>query len=299
MAQAAYSRTTGRDTTNTNDNIYRVANAERMLLALTANASGYDGIITIGTSFQTPAVTAPSIATGGVTSAATGAAGVSPNAWISIYGSNLAANIRSLTETDIVNGTMPVKLDEVSVQINNKAAYMQYVSPTQINVLAPNDESTGSVAVTVTNSAGTSNAATTILQSILPGLFTVSNYVCAFRPSDKTIINGTGVSGGSYASAAAAKPGDILELYGTGFGLTDPEIPAGALFVGGYPTVNPVTVLIGGISTNVLWAGLVSAGLNQINITVPAGLPDGDHAVVVAVGGVNSTGTAFLKVSST
>jgi uncharacterized protein (TIGR03437 family) len=39
--------------------------------------------------------------------------------------------------SDLVNNTLPTSLGGVSVQINGKAAFLQYVSATQINVLAP------------------------------------------------------------------------------------------------------------------------------------------------------------------
>ena len=69
---------------------------------------------------------------------------------------------RALATTDLVSNTLPTTLGGVSVKINNKSAYVQYVSATQLNVLAPADTSAGSVAVTVTNTVGTSNTVSTI-----------------------------------------------------------------------------------------------------------------------------------------
>ena len=50
----------------------------------------------------------------------------------------------------IVNGKLPEALDGVSVSINSRPASVYYVSPTPINVLAPEALADGSVAVTVT-----------------------------------------------------------------------------------------------------------------------------------------------------
>src|SRR5207302_1388098 len=73
---------------------------------------------------------------------------------------------------------------------------------------------------------------------------------------------------------------------------------AGAVFTGAYVTTNTVTVTIGGVVATVLWAGLVGAGLYQINIRVPASVADGDQAVVAMVGGLSSQSGALLKVAA-
>lgn len=144
------------------------------------------------------------------------------------------------------------------------------------------------MAVTVTNSAGTSAAANVTMLQVQPGLFTSSNYIQAVRSSDNALVNAT----------AAAKPGDTLELYGTGFGPTSPTASDGVVFSGAYPTTNAVTVTVGGIQANVLWAGLVAAGLYQINVTIPTGLADGDYAVVASIAGLNSQSNALVKIAS-
>jgi uncharacterized protein (TIGR03437 family) len=201
-----------------------------------------------------------------------------------------------LATSDLVNGIIPTSLAGVSVQINNKPAFVQYVSPTQINVLAPADASRGGVAVSVTNSAGTSTSATTML-SVLPGLAALSNYVRAVR-SDGAVVNGTGNAETGYKTSAAIGPGDSLSLYGTGFGATPASLTDGLVFTGAYPTTEKITVTIGGMPADVSWAGLVAPGLYQINVTVPAALADGDQAVVASVAGSTSQSGAMLKVAA-
>ena len=87
---------------------------------------------------------APATPSGGIANAASGAAGVASGAWTSIYGSNLAAATRTLASTDIVNNQLPTTLGGVGVQIDGKAAYPYFVSPSQINVLAPAGAASGS-----------------------------------------------------------------------------------------------------------------------------------------------------------
>jgi uncharacterized protein (TIGR03437 family) len=298
LAQSPYTRTTGRDTLNSTDMVYEGAsNASRMLMAVTPSGAGYTGAITLGVTLQTPAATAPTITAGGVGNAASGIAGVTPGAWISIFGTNLAAATRTLSGSDIVSNTLPSTLGGVSVQIDGKAAYPYYVSPTQINVLSPADSNSGSVQVTVSNAAGSSSAVITNLQAILPGLFALSNYVRAVRPSDGAIINGTGAAESGYTVVAAAKADDILELFGTGFGPTTPSADPSQVFTSAYPTTNPVTVTIGGVLANVGFAGLVGPALYQINITVPAGLASGDQPIAATVAGYSTQSTALLKIA--
>src|SRR5262249_15602489 len=161
-----------------------------------------------------------------------------------------------LTSDDLVNGSMPTSLGGVSVNINNKPAFVYYVSSTQINVLAPADTATGAVSVTVTNSSGTSQAASATPLPFAPAFFASSGSVAAVRP-DGTVIDG---------STVAARAGEVLELFGTGFGPTTPEVAAGLVFQGSAPVTNLPSVTIGGAQAQVSYAGLVGTGLYQLNV---------------------------------
>jgi uncharacterized protein (TIGR03437 family) len=127
------------------------------------------------------------------------------------------------------------------------------------------------------------------LRPVLPGLFTVSNYVQAVRAADGAVLG----------ASTPTKPGDVIELYGTGFGPTTTAVDPGLVFSGAYPASNAVTMTIGGIAANVSFAGLVGPGLYQINVTVPPGLPNGDNAVAASVAGLNTQAGALLKVQNT
>lgn len=297
LAATGYSRTSSRDTTNATDSIYRVANNTRMMATASGDATaGITAAITMGATFQGGASSAPAVANGGVANAVSGAAGITPGAWISIYGSSLAAATRVVGSSDLVNNTLPTTLGGVSVQINGKPGYLQFVSASQINVLAPTDANRGSVSVTVTNSGGTSTTSSNLV-NVLPGLSTLSNYVRAVR-SDGKIINGTGNAETGYQTQAAVGPGDTLSLYGTGFGAVASAPADGLVFTGAYATSNSVTVTIGGQTAQVTYAGLVGPGLYQINVVIPQGLADGDHAVVASVSGASTQSGALVKVAA-
>ncbi len=100
----------------------------------------------------------------------------------------------------------------------------------------------------------------------------------------------------SGVSASPARPGEIVLLYATGFGPTTPDLPSGQVITAPAPLANPVTVWIGGRLAEVQWAGISAPGLWQLNVTVPVGLPDGDHAVVAEVGGVRTQGEVSITV---
>ena len=294
LTQPGYARTSARDTTNARDMVFNVANNSRMLATVTGgdSTSGYAARIVMGAVFQvstTASGNRPAIAAGGVANAVSGVAGISAGSWVSIYGSNFNTTNTALSSADLKDNTLPTSLGGVTVRINGKPAFLQFVGPTQINVLAPSDAATGSVSVTVANSAGTSDAATATLFAFLPGLSVLSGYVRAVRYPDGAVINGTGAAETGYTVSDSVGQGDVIALFGTGFGPTASGTPsAGAVFTGAYATTNAVTVTIGGVSTEVLWAGLVGPGLYQINVRVPASLADGDHAVVASVGGASS-----------
>ncbi len=287
FTQAPYNSRGQRNTRNSNDMVLTgVTNGSRLMLNLTQTDQGYAASAVLGVSLKTATVSQPVIAANGVVSAAGYQAGVAPGSWVAIFGQNLAASTRQFASSDLVDGNLPATLGGVSVQIDSKPAFMYYVSPTLLNVQAPADSNTGSVQVTATNASGTSDPITVTLQSILPAFFNSQNYVAAVR------IDGTLIT-----STVAAKPGDVLELFGTGFGPTDPSVTPGNAFSGSAPHSNPVTVTIGGVAANVSYAGLVSAGLTQINLTIPD-LPNGDHEVIAQVAGFRTLSGVLLKIQS-
>jgi hypothetical protein len=94
----------------------------------------------------------------------------------------------------------------------------------------------------------------------------------------------------------AAQAGDIVELFGVGFGPTTPTVPAGRPFVGAAPTKDPVSLYINNVVVQPAFVGLSSAGLYQINLTVPAGLGEGDVPIRLIVGGLQTQPFALFSL---
>jgi uncharacterized protein (TIGR03437 family) len=108
------------------------------------------------------------------------------------------------------------------------------------------------------------------------------------------ILGPTGMSLGY--KTVAAKAGDTLEVFGVGFGPTNPPVPAGQAFAGAAQTTNAVRVTVHGTSVTPAFAGLTSAGLYQINLTIPQGLGTGDQPLLATVAGSQTQPTVVLSL---
>jgi uncharacterized protein (TIGR03437 family) len=271
------------------------------------------GLITTPGAFQTTASSSPCCyhgfvvriaATPPVITAVTDDAGyqqgISPGAWIAIFGTNLAYTTRLWRDSEILGGKLPTLLDGVSVTIDGKLAAVNYISPLQLNVQVPDDTATGPVPVAVTTSQGTATFTTT-MQTFSPGLFMYqaanARYVAA-QHADYSIVGPPGLYPGA---SSPAKPGEVIILYTTGFGPTSPPTPSGQVVTSAAPVVNlnlsPISVTIGSQPAQVQWAGISTlAGVWQLNVQVPPGAATGDAAIVAQIGGKSTQGGAFVTV---
>ena len=94
-----------------------------------------------------------------------------------------------------------------------------------------------------------------------------------------------------------AAPGEEIVLYGFGFG--DP--PYGGGLVAGSSTQSGTlpfspAIQIGGQAAQVVFAGIISPGLSQFNVVVPATAANGDNAVTAIYDGVAISTAGFVPV---
>jgi uncharacterized protein (TIGR03437 family) len=213
--------------------------------------------------------------------------------WVSIFGANLSATSAGWGASDFTSGKLPASLDGVSVTINGIPAYAEYISGTQINVLAPDDPTTGAVQVQVTTAGQTSNSFTAQKQQFAPAFFTFDNgkYVAA-QHANYSLLGAPSV----IAGATPAQPGETILMYGTGFGPATPAVPTASLVTTPEPLANTVTIAIGGVQAVVEFAGLVESGLYQLNVTVPSSLSSGDATVLATIGGVSTQSGVSITV---
>jgi uncharacterized protein (TIGR03437 family) len=239
---------------------------------------------------------------------------LSSNAMISIFGLGFEVSGRTRTAGfgDFINGGFPPALGCVSVQVtgpgipNPVLIPIAYVQPDQINAQLPVFTGTGPIMMTVIINPGKPNelrsdlATLNALQQFAPAFFVfgTSKSIAAQIAGTATIVaNPSVVTGGR-----PAHPGEIVTLYGTGFGDTSPSVGTGQLASGAASLNNSITVTIGGVtlsSGDVLYAGLSPgsiSGLYQFNVRVPASVSDGDVPVSISIGGFQTQAGTTIPV---
>jgi uncharacterized protein (TIGR03437 family) len=233
-----------------------------------------------------------------VANAIGGSTTIAPNTWIAIKGTNLAPTadaqkVRIWTAADFVNSQMPTQLDGVSVTVNTKAAYVWYVSPSQVNVLTPPDAIQGQVNVVVTNNGVSSASYAVQAQALSPSFFVFDGSHVVGVHLDGTDIGPTALYLGL---TTPAKPGETIVLFANGFGMTSTPVVGGAESQFGNLSPTPV-IMIGGFQANVRFAGLNFApGEFQFNVDVPANVPDGDLLITATYNGAATPAGTVITV---
>jgi uncharacterized protein (TIGR03437 family) len=241
------------------------------------------GTLPVRLEVQNTASTAgPRIASGGVVNAASFQPGISPGAWMSVFGANLGSRTRTWVAADFAGKRMPTSLDGVQVFVEGQPAAIHFVSPGQINFQATSTVRAGWVRVEVRSPFGVDSAYVYASREN-PGFFQFDGVgnLAAIHPDGVPVgVSAQGASG----AKRPARPGSTISIYGTGFGPTSPSVPSGETFSGSAPLVsrNALKVTIGGIDARIDYAGLTAAGLNQINVLVPT-LPAGTYDVVATI----------------
>jgi uncharacterized protein (TIGR03437 family) len=222
---------------------------------------------------------------------------IAPNTWIEIHGSNLAQEITTWNSlpASAFSTTLPTSLGGVSATVNNKPAAVYYISPTQVNVLAPVDTAVGPVQVQVTTQFG----------STTPMSVNEQTYSLAFLIIDQpqthvaAIHNGSSLPNGSSALPAGtliappgefpglttvpAQPGENVSIFATGFG--QPATPITNQLTGTGALLTNPSITIGGLPATVTFAGLVTAGEYQFNVVIPPNAPNGDLPLIATYQG--------------
>lgn len=211
--------------------------------------------------------------------------GIAQGSIFDIFGTNLSS-----TTTPLENPPLKSTLDGVtiSVTVNGTTTnpLIYYLSAKQIAAVLPSATPVGTGTITVANSAGASAAFPIQVVESAFGLLTLNNGIGPVAGFD---------ANNQYAPmgyAAAANPGDILELWGTGLGPVPGDVTRVAVST-------HVEVDIGGVPAKVQYAGRSSyVGLDQINVVVPQGVSGCNVSVVVVTGNyVSNFGTLAVAAS--
>jgi len=234
----------------------------------------------------TLAVTQAAPLINGTTNAASFAPGpVAPGEIVTIFGTGMGpSTLVGLQLTDA--GTVSTNLGGTQVFFDGYAAPLIYASATAISAIVPYEiAGTGNTSMMVLYQGVRSNSTTVPVLDSLPGIFTIgsSGY------GQGAIVNQDGTVN---SAQNGASPGSYVSIYATGGGQTDPASADGTIATAAAPTQLPVTVQIGGETTNVYYAGAAPgepAGVIQVNAQIPADIQRGTNAsVVITVGSVSS-----------
>lgn len=226
---------------------------------------------------------APQVLEEGIVSATFGSEvnAASPGSLISIFGRDLA---QAMGGAIVTAGKLSTEIVGTQVLIGGIPAPLLYVGPNQINAQVPYEVNPGPAVLTVMTDAGVNSTQTLQISPSAPGIFAV------VTNSDFSLTS----------ESSPVAPGDALAVFATGLGTGSPAVQT-AMLPPGSPLSNTVAtpmVTIGGINAEVAASVFAPglAGVQQINVIVPAGAPSGSHELKFSVDGVESNSvTIFVE----
>jgi len=249
----------------------------------------------------------PVISPGGIVSAGAfgGFTSIAPGSWIEIYGSDLAQATQSWAASDFVDNVAPTSLGGVTVSIGGQLAFLDYISPTQIDAQVPSGVATGSMPVTVTNGNGTSDRFWLNVVNVEPGLLAPAQflingkqYAAALFPDGQTFALPQGAI--PNVASRPAMPGDTLTIYGVGFGPVSGGFTAGTIVTSQNSLTTALQFTLGTTAATASYYGLAPSfvGLYQFNVTVPAVPTNSALPLSFTLGGTKGTQTLYIAVQN-
>ncbi len=211
---------------------------------------------------------------------------LAPGSIVSIFGSGFANS----TMTAATN-VLPAFLGSVNVYFNGIAAPLYFASNGQINAQVPYELAPGLVNIEVDGLQVARQTAT--IAAAAPGIFTTNGAGTGagviLRADDYQLVSAT----------APTTAGAALMIYCTGLGaLSTPLVDGNPAPAQAPSTVATPQVTIGNVPAPVLFSGLAPgfAGLYQVNVQVPVGVPTGNAVPVVMTANGASSNTATIVV---
>lgn len=216
----------------------------------------------------------PYIAPGGIMNSATNVAGngVAPGSVVSIFGINLASGNFTSTASHLVS-----TLENVTVRAEGQAVPLFFVSPGQINIQLPSNMPDGAHTLTVHIDGKPDATADFTVARNAPGLYgTVAN--------QETFAVASHADGSAISVSSPARRGEVVTLYGTGFGPYNPAPADGVAVPTGtkYPLADTAEVLMGEQQIEPVWAGAAAGrvGVAIVQLKIDDSIP---HATNVSL----------------
>jgi uncharacterized protein (TIGR03437 family) len=235
---------------------------------------------------------------------------LSANGLFTIYGSNFTTTPAGINSGNILNNELPTNLGGVCVESNGTKWGLFFVSAGQINALAGTLPASGTVPVTVVTNCGTGTEVSSPVMNVPVAPVAPEFLYFVAHADGANPIAAADFTTGTLAGAAGLIPGatfapvhanDVVIAYGVGWGTTSSTDPIGTLATDAASLpAGSYSLTVGGMPANVSYAGLSpgSAGLYQMNFTVPSGLSAGDQKVVLKIGTASTSPNAFITVGN-
>ncbi len=211
----------------------------------------------------------PTYSAAGIVNASNYSAGpFAPGSVVSIFGASLARSTAALGAADMNGAMLPFELNYVRVYVQDQPAPILFVSAAQINFILSTVQLPGPVRVRVVTEGISGPEVVITVVDAAPALFVLAEGYAIATSADGKLLTPDN----------PARVGDIIVVYATGLGRTQPnpapgEVPSYAAPIVAMPALKvtlegkPIDPMF------VKYAGLTpkSAGLYQINIEVPPG----------------------------
>jgi uncharacterized protein (TIGR03437 family) len=244
--------------------------------------------LTISGSATTNATPPPVVGTGGVVNGASFAPGadVAPGGIISVFGSNLGPSAGSQA-----GFPLPTNLGGITLTIGGINAPLFFSGNSQVNAQLPFEIPANSQTQVVARAISGSIESDAVPEPIVvsaahPGIFTYNGAQGAILDVSYQLIG----------ASNPANPGDIIQIYCTGLGATNPPSVTGQAANSGIAVVVP-TVTVGGLPAGLQYAGVAPGfvGLYQVNVTInPSVTPGSAVPVVITQNGVASNAATIV-----
>ena len=257
---------------------------------------------------------------------------VSPGAMISIYGQHFAPpGVQAGAQLDDA-GRVATELAGVVIKFDGWFTQMPlfFVSPTQINAQVPyysgsngkpfdgspgnggradivvfrnydqyNQRDSHNASSSYTNDGGQYFL---VLEPTTPGFFYFpgTSAIAAQHGGGPDLVGPVDLL--PNVNTSPARENEIITVYGTGFGLTDPPLKAGQIPGKAFNLVHKVGFRLGDVDVpdeNILYAGAAPccAGLYQFTLRIPANSPKGNVPIVATANGVSSPEGPYIAIA--
>jgi uncharacterized protein (TIGR03437 family) len=251
-------------------------------LAFASNAA--NGTLTVPVQLEVVAQAPPLASYGGTVNAATFLPGdaVCPGQVMALFGEQLAYD-GPIEAEDV---PLPTVLGNTRVLVNGEPAPLYYTSYGQINFQMPFEIPTGEALVSVERDGQAGNSVSVPVSELGPRVVPFGEYGVILNASRDYTLAMPPVPG---VPSERARPGDILVIYGFGFGPVSPAVSTAAAGPSSEPLARltasvsvffgPRTVFGTPPSSAPNYAGLTSdlVGVYEIEVRVPDDAPRGDR----------------------